>query len=153
MAPYDIPTHRLLRRSKGPSCFCPSSAQTAGIRDSLRELRRSGRYQWRVSLQAFAKKPSAATGADIPALLDCNIHGEIKLGKDVEAIVVPKSSTRDKAMLLKLRSIATLHLVPMLSMEACPIVVKNDSWKRSIRHLQHEVLLNKTALGNTYGQI
>lgn len=84
---------------------------------------------------------------------ETELYNYFELRKDVEAIVVPKSSTRDKAMLLKLRSIATLHLVPMLSMEACPIVVKNDSWKRSIRHLQHEVLLNKTALGNTYGQI
>ncbi|CDJ51377.1 hypothetical protein, conserved [Eimeria brunetti] len=105
------------------------------------------------ALAAFARDPTSGKGADIPALVDCNIHGEIRLGKDVEAIVLPKSATRDKATFAKLREIATQHMVPILQMEKCPRAVKDDAWKQTMRHVQHEVLLKKTALGNTYGQI
>ncbi|CDJ27954.1 uncharacterized protein EMH_0036340 [Eimeria mitis] len=105
------------------------------------------------ALAAFAREPTTLKGTDTAALVDCNIHGEVKLGKDVEAIVLPKSAARDKGTFTKLQEIATQYMVPILSMEKCPTAVKDDCWKHTMRHLQHEVLLKKTALGNTYGQI
>ncbi|CDI78033.1 hypothetical protein, conserved [Eimeria praecox] len=108
-------------------------------------------YEALAALADFAKDPTPMRGPDIPALVDCNIHGGIQLGKDVEAIVLPKSA--EKATLAKLQQIATQHLVPILSMEKCPRAVKDDSWKQAVRHLQHEAFLKKTALGNTYAQI
>ncbi|KAL8450806.1 hypothetical protein Emed_002263 [Eimeria media] len=73
--------------------------------------------------------------------------------KDVDAIAVPKCSAHDRAMVAKLQSIATRYMVPLISMEHFPRAVKDDAWKHVLRHLQHEVLLKKTSLGNTYGQI
>ncbi|OEH79308.1 hypothetical protein cyc_00343 [Cyclospora cayetanensis] len=104
-------------------------------------------------LAALARNPSSDIATETSRLIDCNVHGEIKLGKDVDAIVVPKSATHDKPMLSKLRSIATRHTVPLLSMEKCTRAVKNDNWRLILRHLQHETLVKKTSLGNTYGQI
>ncbi|KAL8439093.1 hypothetical protein Efla_003140 [Eimeria flavescens] len=106
-----------------------------------------------VALAATAQSPSSSSALEISGLIDCNVHGEVKLGKDVDAIVVPKCSAHDKAMLSKLQSIATRYMVPLLSMEKFPRAVKDESLKHVLRHLQHDVLLRKTCLGNTYGQI
>ncbi|KAL8451483.1 hypothetical protein Emag_002705 [Eimeria magna] len=110
-------------------------------------------YDALVALAACARNPSAKLPPEVSALIDCNIHGDVKLGKDVDAIAVPRYSAHDKAMVSKLQSIATRYMVPLISMELFPRVVKDDTWKHVLRHLQHEVLLRKTSLGNTYGQI
>ncbi|KAL8269904.1 hypothetical protein Esti_006168 [Eimeria stiedai] len=110
-------------------------------------------YDALVALAACTRNPSAKLPPEISGLIDCNIHGEVKLGKDVDAIAVPMCSAHDRAMVSKLQSVATRYMVPLISMEHFPRAVKDDSWKHVLRHLQHEVLLKKTSLGNTYGQI